>query len=175
MYHTFLYQWYARLYFRHKLPDFRSRRRGSCTRKTKDERMIRGFGQDGPTITTTETQRKANLSARSRAVTVARQPVSELRWIGCQLPFTPHGELASPGPREHATSPTTSRAAPGDTPYRQRPKVFLFRKKGDHVTWTRWKMGTETIVADCRASFLDGPGVHQSPASGVVAVGRCGK
>jgi hypothetical protein len=99
-------------------------------RKTKDERMIRGFGGDRPTITTTETQRKANLSARSRAVTVARQ----------LCPSSGGSDASSRSPRManwralvHASTPRLLRPRgrlPGIHRIDSDPKFFFFVRKG---------------------------------------------
>lgn len=94
--------------------------------------MVRGFGGDGPTITTTETQKKANLSARSRAVTVAlgAAAVSELRWIGCQLP-SPAWRIGDPwSTRARHVSYDLEGRLPGIHRIDSDPKFFFFVRKG---------------------------------------------
>lgn len=132
---------------------------------------------NGPTITTTETQKKANLSARSRAVTVARQlcPSSGGSDASSRHPVWRIGDPWST--RSRHVSYDLEGGSRGYTVIvstaTQSFFFFPFRKKGDHVTWTRWVQ--KRLLPIVEQAFRTGPvGVHQSPTSGVVAVGRCG-
>lgn len=92
----------------------------------------------GPRLPRQKHRKKANLSARSRAVTVARQ----------LCPSSGGSDASSRHPAWRICDPRSTRARhvsydlegrlPGIHRIDSDPKFFFFRKKGDHVTWTRW-------------------------------------